>query len=420
MRLVSRILRAFAIAPAAGMVAAAFAATPQDPPIRIGVPTALETQAGRDAIDSMQLAVDEINARAGLLGRKVELVIADELAEPRAGIDAIRKLTAQDKVDVLIGGHTSAVTMMQLPHISRARTVYMGVGAASPAITERVRQDYDMFKYVFRVSPINAAHQARALADFVSGFVLTELAVRRLAIVGEDSKWVGDLVPLLRKAVTEAGADVSLTELVDTDTQDFSPLLARLVDSGAQFLVVILAQAASDVLVQQWYDARVPVPMGGIDLKGMDPDFFARVGGKAVSQITGMLSVRSALTARSVIYYDAFARRTGRSTPVYTGPGAYDAVHVWAEAVRRAKTTEAEAVIRELERTDYLGVQGRIRFDDAHDVKAGQGLVSFVFAQWQDNGERVIVWPKELRTGKWVLPPWMRRQSVTIPARPPN
>jgi len=61
-------------------------------------------------------------------------------------------------------------------------------------------------------------------------------------------------------------------------------------------------------------------------------------------------------------------------------------------------------VIEELEKTDYAGALGRIQFDEAHDVKVGPGLVSFAFVQWQDQGERQIVWPIELRTGEPILP----------------
>src|SRR5215470_12656729 len=139
-------------------------------PIRIGIPTALQVQVGRDTIDAAQLAVDEINAAGGVLGRKLEFVAADETETPEAGINAIKKLTTSDKVDVLIGGYTSGVTLAQLPHISSAKTLYLGIGAASPAITAKVKQDYDNYKYIFRVGPINAAHQARQVTTFISGF----------------------------------------------------------------------------------------------------------------------------------------------------------------------------------------------------------------------------------------------------------
>ena len=390
-------------------LAATGAANAQTQSIRIGVPTALQLQVGRDTIDSMQMAVDEINAKGGVNGRKLELVVADETENPETGINAIKKLTADEKVDVLIGGYTSGVTLAQLPHISRAKTIYLGVGAASPAITQRVKQDYENYKYIFRANPINAGHQARALADFIAGFVMGELGLKKIAIIGENAKWVQDLVPILRKGATDAGADVRLAEFFDTQTSDFSPLLSKVKDSEAQFLVVILSHGSSDVFVKQWYDARFPVPIGGIDVKSMDADFFKRVGGKSVSEITGNLSVRAPITPKTIPYWDAFVKKTGRGGPVYTGPGAYDAVYLYAEAVKRAKSTDADAVIKELEKTDYVGVLGRIQFDDTHDVKAGPGFVQLGFVQWQDKGERAIVWPRDLRTGKAILPPWIKK-----------
>jgi len=389
--------------------AAAGSAAAQSGPIRIGVPTAIQVQVGRDTIDSLQMGVDEINAKGGVLGRKLELVVADETENPEAGINAVKKLTADDKVDVLIGGYTSGVTLAQLPHIARAKTIYLGIGAASPSITQRVKQDYDNYKYIFRVNPINAAHQARAVADYISGFVMGEMGWKKIAIIGENAKWVQDLVPVLKKGAVDAGADVRLAEFFDTQTSDFSPLLAKVKESEAQYLIVILSHGSSDVFVKQWYDARFPVPIGGIDVKSMDADFYKRVGGKSISETTINGSVRAPITPKTIPYWDAFVKKTGRGGPVYTGPGAYDALYVYAEAVKRAKTTDADAVIKELERTDYVGALGRIQFDDSHDVKAGPGYLNFGFVQWQDNGTRAIIWPKEMRTAKAILPPWVKK-----------
>ena len=83
-------------------------------PIRIGIPTAIQLQVGRDTQNAAKMAADEINAKGGLLGRKLEIVVADETENPEQGIAAIKKLTADDKGDVLIGGlyqrrHTRAV-----------------------------------------------------------------------------------------------------------------------------------------------------------------------------------------------------------------------------------------------------------------------------------------------------------------------
>ena len=377
-----------------------------DAPIKIGIPTSLQLQVGRDTIDAATMAVDEINAAGGLLGRKLTIVTADETENPEQGIAAIKKLTGDEKVDVMVGGYTSGVTLAQLPHLAAARVIYMGVGAASPAITGKVKQDYEHYKYIFRVTPLNSIRLAESVVGYMTGFLKGEQGLQSVAIVGESAKWVQDLLPVLRKGALEGGLQVKLYEVFDTGTTDFSPLFSKLKASGAQYLIAILSHASSDVFAKQWYDARVPVPYGGIDVKSQDADFFGRVGGKAISEVVALQAFRSPITPRTIPMVDAFQKRFGRQ-PVYTGFGAYDSVHVWAEAVRRAGTLKADAVVRELEKTDHVGTIGRILFDPNHDVRPGPGLVNEVYAQWQEGGARIVVWPKEMVTGKYVLPPWL-------------
>ncbi len=377
--------------------------------IKIGITTAMQLQVGRDTQEAARIAIDEINAKGGVLGRKLSFVVADETENPETGINAIKKLTADEKVDVIVGGYTSGVTLAQLPHISSAKTIYMGVGAASPAITAKVKQDYDNYKYVFRVGPINSAHQANGLVEWISGHLIGELNLKKIAIIGENAKWVQDLVPILRKGAVGVGADVRLVEFFDTSTSDFSPLLSKVKSSGAEFLVVILSHASSDVFAKQWYDARFPIPYGGIDVKSMDGDFFERVGGKSIAEIATNFAVRAPLTAKTVPFFDEFKKRTNR-VPVYTAFGTYDAIHAYAQAVARAGNVNTDAVIKELEKTSLVGISGQVEFDEMHDVKAGGKFINILFVQWQANGERVVLWPKELRSGKMISPPWLEKK----------
>jgi branched-chain amino acid transport system substrate-binding protein len=377
--------------------------------IKIGLSTAMQLQVGRDTQEAARMAIDEINAKGGVLGRKLSYVVADETENPETGINAIKKLTADEKVDVIVGGYTSGVTLAQLPHISSAKTIYMGVGAASPAITAKVKQDYDNYKYVFRVGPINSAHQANGLVDWISGHLIGELNLKKIAIIGENAKWVQDLVPILRKGAVGVGADVRMVEFFDTSTSDFSPLLSKIKSSGAEFLVVILSHASSDVFAKQWYDARFPIPYGGIDVKSMDGDFFERVGGKAISEIAGNYAVRAPLTAKTVPFFDEFKKRTNR-VPVYTAFGTYDAIHAYAQAATRAGSVNTDAIIKELEKTSIVGVAGQIEFDEMHDVKAGGKFINLLFAQWQPNSQRVVLWPKALKSGPMIMPPWLDKK----------
>ncbi len=377
-------------------------------PVRIGVPTSVQLQVGRDTLTAVKMAVEEVNKKGGILGRKVEFVSADETENPETGISAIRKLVADEKVDVLIGGYTSGVTLAQLPHISAAKMIYLGVGAASPSITNKVKTDYDNYKYIFRVGPINAAHQARGLVDYISNFVIGELGYKKLAIVGENAKWVQDLLPVLTKGAKEVGAEIKLSEVFDTQTSDFSPLLAKVKSSGAQYMIVMVSHGSSDIFAKQWHDAQVPVPYGGIDVKSMDGDFYSRIGGKSISQVAAYFAVRAPQSKKTVAFFDEFKKRSP-NYPVYTAFFAYDAVLLYADAVKRAGSFDNDKVIKELEKTKHEGIAGEITFDENHDVQTGKGKTNLVFAQWQDKGERAVIYPKELRTGNFILPPSMKK-----------
>ncbi|GAC1607349.1 MAG: hypothetical protein NVS4B10_22400 [Myxococcales bacterium] len=343
-----------------------------------------------------------------MLGRKLQMVVADETESPEQGISAIKKLTSDEKVDVLVGGYTSGVTLAELPHISAAKTIYLGVGAASPAITAKVKQDYPNYKYIFRANPLNSKWLAAAVVDFLANFLGKEKGLKKIAIAGESAKWVQDLVPVLKKGAMDGGLEVPMTEFFDVQTSDFSPLFSKAVSSGAQFLVVILSHASSDVFVKQWYDARVPLPIGGIDVKSQDADFFERVGGKSLSETTEIGFMRAAVTPRTIPFWDSFVARYKRN-PVYTAGGAYDAIHLYAEAVTRAKTVEADAVVKELEKTSFVGTSGRIVFDDTHDVRYGPEYVQAMFVQWQEGGKRAVVWPKSRKNGEYILPSWIKK-----------
>jgi branched-chain amino acid transport system substrate-binding protein len=395
---------------AAGLAAPALAQ--QQKPILIGVNTAIQLQVGRDAVNAAKMAIDEINEKGGVLGRKLEMVVADEgeaaSEGPKVGIAAVNKLTGDNKVDVLIGGYDSGVTLAELPHIARAKTIFLGIGSASPAIQAKVKENYNQYKYFFRVNPINSAKQANALLNFITGKLKGELGYKKISILGENAKWVQDMVPFLKKGATDAGIEVPMAEFFDPQTADFSPIFSKVKESGSQYLLVILSHAASDVFVKQWYDAQVPVPIGGIDVKSQDANFFERVGGKAVSEVTTNFVIRAPLTEKTEPWWDKFVKLYG-TAPVYTASGAYDAVYIYAAAVERAKSTKADDVIKELEKTDHVGIPGRIVFDELHEVKDGPGFINELFVQWQEDGKRAVVWPKEMaKDAKMANPPWIR------------
>ena len=377
-------------------------------PILIGLDSPIQLQVGKDTVAAVKMAIDEINAKGGVLGRKLAYVVADEGMDPQLGVSAINKLTSEDHVNVLIGGYDSGVTLAEEPHIAEAKTIYLGIGSASPNITALVGRDYNKYKYIFRVNPLNSARQAAQIVNFADNVVKKKLKRNKIAILGESAVWVRGLVPVLVKGLEKDGMTVAYNQLFDETMSDFTPLLARVKASGAQFLLTVLSHANSDVFIKQLYESRLPMPYGGIDVKSMTPNFCSRVNGDSVGEITVNFVTRAPITKKTIPFWDGFVKLYHRA-PVYTAPGAYNAVYMYAEAVKKTGTTKADPVIKALQKADYLGVAGRVKFDKLHDDLAGPGYQNVLFVQWQKGCKRVVVWPKELATGKVVLPPWLHK-----------
>lgn len=381
------------------------AAAADEKVITLGISAPLQIQSGRDALDGAQLAISEINAKGGVLGRKLSIVSADEGADTQQGVAAIRKIIDQ-RVDAIVGAGHSGVALAQISHVANSKTLFLGITAAATALTDFVARDRERFKYFFRVSPVNARRQAASYVDFGVNMIKGELGYQKIAIVGQNAKFIQDLMPMLKEGLTNGGVTVTMTELFEAMTSDFSPILSRVKDSGAQFMMIFMNDANSDVFVKQWYDVKLPIPIGGLNVKSQDTDFFARIGGKSVSEIVAKQFADVPITPKTLPFWNRF-KEVYKREPVYTAAGAYDAVYLYADAVTRANTVETNAVITALEGAKFTGAGGRISFDELHDVKDGDDGLVQVFSQWQADGSRTLVWPKSLANGKAILPPWM-------------
>src|SRR4030066_1427306 len=99
--------------------------------IKLGAILPLAEISGKDASRSMQLAVKQINAAGGLLGKQVELVIVDDEMRPDKAVAAIEKLVNTDKVDVIVGGTDNAITMEVIPVLKKYTKITVWMGASS-------------------------------------------------------------------------------------------------------------------------------------------------------------------------------------------------------------------------------------------------------------------------------------------------
>jgi branched-chain amino acid transport system substrate-binding protein len=374
----------------------------QSGPIKIGVLGPFKLTPGRDIQEASALAVEEINAAGGVLGRKLELVLAETEQNPEKGKTAVERLLFVDKVDAIIGEHRSEVSIAVQPIIMENKKIFLSTGTASPLLSDNVLKDYSKFKYYFRTflnSNQMAEHMIKQLGD-----MMTAYKKDKVAVVAETAVWVEPIVESLKSTL---GPKLVALERVSTNAKDLSVELSRIQSANAQIVFAILAADAGLPFARQWADRQIPALVTGYTVMAQSDRFWEQTEGRAQGFMTWKHGVRAPISSKTIPYWDAYAKKYGHVPGAYTNFATYDGVYILADAIKRAGSLDSEALVKALEATDYAGVSGRIKFSKRHDPEAGPEFLPFTYVQW-NKGEMVTVWPPAMKTGEFVNPGWIK------------
>jgi branched-chain amino acid transport system substrate-binding protein len=372
--------------------------------IRFGSLGPVQLVPGIGIHNAAKMAVDEINAAGGIHGKKIELFIGDTEGKPEKGITALKKLVLEDKVDVLIGCYSSGVALALQPYLPRYKTVYVATGTASIALTNNVKKDYKKYKYFFRNMINSDVRQQQWATKFLKEFVNAKLGFTKFAILAENTKWVQEYGPNLKKDLEDAGFDVVFYEMFDIDIKDFSPTFVKIKSAGAQWIAQIVSHAASIPLAKAWQDTKT-APMGLCNVASMDSKFWEMTGGKCEGEITYNFIARAPLTDKTIPMWDKYVSQFG-TNPVYTVGFTYDTVYMLTEVIKEKKSLKSDDIVEGLENISYKGVlHPEVGFDkESHDLLEGRYVMPMV--QWQSGGKQVVIWPDPFKTGDYVPPAW--------------
>ncbi|WDZ95305.1 ABC transporter substrate-binding protein [Herbaspirillum sp. WKF16] len=345
----NRFTRRTLIAAAAATVAAAAAgfaplALAADT-IKIGLVTALSgqsAQAGEALTRGMSIAIDEINAKGGLLGgRKLELVRRDDEANPAKGVVAARELIFKEKVAVLFGGLDTPVSMAIVPIANQEKVPFMGPWAAGTGVTRNGANP----NYAFRVSAVDElvdkAMLNYAQKTFKSG---------KAGLILVNNPWGESNEKGIVAALAEKGLKPAGIEKFEASDVDVVPQLSRLKAAGADTLYLVgnvgpSAQVVKSLDRMGW---KVPVvshwgPAGGRFTELAGPNA-KNVHFVQTFSFFGKLSpVGEKVVAELKAKYPSI-KGPDDITPAVGVANAYDGVQLAALAIARAGSTNGDAI----------------------------------------------------------------------------
>jgi branched-chain amino acid transport system substrate-binding protein len=395
-------------------------------PIVIGVPTALGSIEGRDGWMAIQMAVEEINKKGGVLvgNTKHQLkAFSIDTREHEPGIPVQDALTATEKLilekkphAIALGNFRSEVLLSTMDLISKYKLPYICCIAMTPIFQKKILEEYDKYKYCFR-NALNAPYLAMYLGG-VMGFIRKEYGFNKSYIIVQDTLWAQATGKGLDKWYKENGWEVAGFDAYALGSSDFSPSLIKVRALKAQVIVPIFDMPQSGILLKQARAMQIPaLPAGFISPIACENAwqvFEGEVDG-FINMIYEVGPIPVKAVPKSVEFNQNYGKKWGEKARTELsghGPGpSYDAIYILANAFERAKTVEPDAVVKALEQTDMQGAVGRIRFGKDHQVVYGfdpkETAVGVGF-QWVKPGKRVVVFPEGFAEGKIQLPPYMK------------
>lgn len=319
------------------------AAQAAEPPIKVGLVAALSGQSaksGEALTRGLTMAINEVNASGGVLGRQLELVRRDDESNPSKGILAARELVQREKVAVLFGGLDTPVSLAIVPLVNQMKVPFMGIWAAGTKITENGAAD----NYVFRVSAVDE------LVDEALVKYGVDHGMKKPGMILINNPWGESNEAGFKRALEKRGmANAGVERIQDSDL-DVVPQLTRLKNAGADTLLLVGNVSPSAQVVKSLDRMGWDVPV--VSHWGPAGGRFGELAGPNASRVhfiqtyvfTENNSAKGdALLAALKAAYPQI-KTLADVTPAVGIANAYDALHLTALAIEKAGSTDGKAV----------------------------------------------------------------------------
>jgi branched-chain amino acid transport system substrate-binding protein len=343
--------------------------------------------AGRQ-VNSIKLWVDEANARGGLLGRKVKLILLDDKSDTQTAIKLYEKLITEDKVDVLLAPYSSGITEAVANVNERYKMPFVAYGAASTPIWEKGR------KYIFNIVAVAEDYQKGAV------HLAKQIGVKKAAVIGQDSLFPRQSGKGAKEWAKKLGIEIVVDENYPVKLTDFTALLQKIRAAGAEAIFSNSYFADSAAQLRQLREQNINLKLFSSTVGPGLPNFPEQLGNTAeyVLGFSQWEPLPKILKNPGMEEYIASYEKRYGEKPNYHAGGAYGALQVTEAAIKKAGSFDNEKIREALATIDVVTIYGRYKVD-ARGMNAAEGMTFQIL-----KGQRRVVWPDKWAETKPELP----------------
>jgi len=366
------------------------AASPSDT-LKIGVLAPLSgpyAAGGTSFVQAATLAVEKANAEGGVSGHRVTLVVGDTQGRVDVAKSEALRLVSREKVSALVGAYLSEETVGVMEVAAAERRVLIVPVAATAEITDKVRQEYDRYRYVFRVG-----YSLPQWAEMIAAF-LSDRKVGRYAFVGAGIRWNQELGETLERSVAPRGITPSYTAYYSPGNPAFDTVAVAAAASSPDIVILADPGRNSVSFLKRLRESAPALP--ALSVGGALGDVRLAASIPLSAPVYVQAAAWRGLSPAATAYVERYEHRYGAPPVGYSDTLPFDAVTVLVAAWRKAGSVESAAVVPVLERGAFPGVAGTYRFDAAHQALwgSGSGALQGTFVRWERGGARIVFPPR--------------------------
>jgi len=342
--------------------------------ITIGVLAPLsgsEAYYGNDMLQSYKLAVDEINAAGGVLGRNLVLYEADDGADPNMATQAASKIISHG-VDFVVGGYASGATIPTLSLFADEDLMMLISCANSTDITKLGLPQSFMIN-----SP--GTHAVVTLTE-----LLKSLGSKKIALIHQGDAYTKNLADICSTELPKSGFEIATVEVMEKNTADVSSIVTNIRNSGADFVYWCGYHADGSNVIKQLrnggYKGNIAVGDGSAS-----PELITACGkdGEGV-YVTSPPFVEFAVGGKE--FSDAYSAKFKDQKPGNYATLCYDTIYLLKNAIEQANSIETAAVRDAVQGIEYQGLSGKIKFTPEREP----AISNFIVLQIENKAFKLI------------------------------
>ena len=326
---------------------------------------------GKSAQNAIKLAFDQINAKGGVNGKKLALVVADNKSEAAEATNAMQKLVSQDKVVAVIGPNLSSAVIAASAVNTGAKVLDISPMGTNPNVT--VGQDGKTRVYNFRACFIDP-FQGTVMAAFAKD----TLKAKKVAIlIDNSSDYAKGLAQYFENNFVQNGGQIVAKESYLQKDTDFKATLTKIQAAGPDMIYIPGYYQEVGLIVKQAREMGLNVPMAGGD--GWDSAKLPEIAGKVALNNTFFSSLYSPDdTSKLNKEFVASYEKAYQEKPDVFAALAYDSALLIVEAIKSANSTEPVKIAEAMAKLQNVaGVSGNVTFDAKHDPVKSAVIIEY-------------------------------------------